>query len=80
MNIVEHAPLSGSRFVAPSSEAIQNYAQLICDGLAKKISPDFAEPMVIDGLADFLRIASQIMIKQTDRLYVLSEDDQPSVA
>jgi len=52
-------------YLAPDSKLIDRYAREVCSGLAERTgNTNYVNSDVVYGLADFLKIVSEILVKQ----------------
>ena len=50
-------------YIPPDQRSIHTYAQQVCDTLAKRCDPSFAEPEVVTGFANFLSLVAHLEAK-----------------
>jgi hypothetical protein len=50
-------------YLPPAEADIHAYAEQVCQRIAQKRGAEFSEPDVVQGLADFMRIAARIQAK-----------------
>lgn len=56
MNDIDACNPATPRFVEPSAESIGSFARTACRNLAQTLDKQYADPEVIRGLEEFLRI------------------------
>ncbi len=64
-------------YVAPEAKQLQQYARDICNDLAEEVDASLAHRDVVNGLAEFMRIAGRIQAKYLNRLASVDSPDEP---
>ena len=63
-------------YVPPSKTDIENFAQRLCDRLAKEQDESFGDPEIVRGLVEFLLIVGTIQAKYLNRLQAVDNDSK----
>ena len=50
-------------YIPPDQHSIHTYAQQVCDTLAQRCDPSFAQPEVVMGFANFLSLVAHLEAK-----------------
>lgn len=62
-------------YLPPAQTDIDTFAVRVCEVLAEKHDPAIAEPDVVRGLAEFMRIAARIQAKHLNQQVGIIDND-----